>query len=155
MFVTTVEPSPDSPFDLKHIRPTPGAKEYHNRMNLHLFSFSRPLPGNTSPLDLWVEKTTYETYQSFPTIVKRSEIKAVTTQKISPLENALNLLVSKTNDLVDLEASFKNGKPDQSIISRLDLVLSGAVDSPVNGGIQIYRAFWRTRTCGWSPSLRR
>lgn len=141
LFVTTVEPSPESPFDLKHIRPTPGAKEYHNRINLHLFSFSRPLPGNTSPLDLWVEKTTYETYQSFPTIVKRSEIKAVTTQKISPLENALNLLISKTNDLVDLEASFKNGKADQSIISRLDLVLSGAVDSPVNGGIQIYRAF--------------
>lgn len=141
LFVTTVEPDPENRLDKKSIRPTPGAKEYHSRLNLCRFSFARPLPGNTSPLDLWVEKTTYETYQSFPTIVKRSEIKSVSIQKISPLENALQILQAKTSDLVDLESSFKNGKADQGVISRLDLVLSGAVDSPVNGGIQIYRAF--------------
>lgn len=141
LFVTTVDPDPESKLDMKLIRPTPGAKEYQFRRNLHRFSFSRPLPGNTSPLDLWVEKTTYETYQTFPTIVKRSEIKSVSIIKLSPLENALQILQSKTNDLVDLEASFKSGKADQGIISRLDLVLSGAVDSPVNGGIQLYRAF--------------
>lgn len=141
LFVTTVEPDPENKLDLKHVHPTPGAKEYQYRLNLKRFSFSRPLPGNTSPLDLWVEKTTYETYQAFPTIVKRSEVKSVKVVKLSPLENALQLLQGKTNDLVDLEATFKSGKTDQGNISRLDLVLSGAVDSPVNGGIQLYRAF--------------
>lgn len=142
LFVSTVEPEASN----KHhffstIRPTPGAKDYQSRLDLRCFSFSRPLPGNTSPLDLWVEKTTYETYQAFPTIVKRSEVKSVTVVKLSPLENAMNILQAKTNDLIDLESAFNSGNSDQTNASRLDLVLSGAVDSPVNGGIQVYRAF--------------
>lgn len=142
LFVTTVDPDVTNKLHFfKNIRPTPGAREYQSRIDLRRFSFSRPLPGNTSPLDLWVEKTTYETYQSFPTIVKRSEVKSVSVVKMSPLENALHLLVAKTNDLVDLEVAFESGQDDQANISRLDLVLSGAVDSPVNGGIQLYRAF--------------
>lgn len=145
LFVSTVEPDPEAKMELKYskVKPTPGAKEYKYRLNLKRFSYSRPLPGNTSPLDLWIEKTTYETYQSFPTIVKRSEVKNVTIVKLSPLENALDMLQAKTSDLTDLETTLNsNKKGDQSSsVSRLDLVLSGAVDSPVNGGIQLYRAF--------------
>lgn len=153
LFVTTVEPDNDHKLNfLKHVRPTPGAKEFQSRLDLRRFSFSRPLPGNSSPLDLWVEKTTYETYQAFPTIVKRSEVKNVTVVKLSPLENALQLLQAKTNDLTDLEAAFKSGKADQGNISRLDLVLSGAVDSPVNGGIQLYRAFLEDDSLRADPS---
>lgn len=145
LFVSTVEPDPEGKIEHKQgrSRPTPGAKEYKFRQNLKRFSYARPLPGNTSPLDLWVEKTTYETYQSFPTIVKRSEVKNISIIKLSPLENALEVLQSKTGDLIDLETTLNaTKKGDQSSsVSRLDLVLSGAVDSPINGGIQLYRAF--------------
>lgn len=153
LFVTTVEPEISDRFNyFKHIRPTVGAKEYHSRLNLRKFSYLRPLPGNTSPLDLWVEKTTYETCQTFPTIVKRSEVKSVSVIKLSPLENAYSLLTGKTSDLLELEAAFEQGQPDQAIISKLDLVLSGAVDSPVNGGIQLYRAFLEDESLANDPS---
>ncbi|KAF5110944.1 hypothetical protein DV453_000645 [Geotrichum candidum] len=153
LFVTTVDPDISSRLShLKHIRPTPGAKEYYSRLNLRYFTYSKPLPGNTSPLDLWVEKTTYETYQALPTIVKRSEVKVVNVIKLSPLENALTLLQMKTNDLLDLEAIINSGKADQSAISKLDLILSGAVDSPVNGGIQLFRAFLEDPNLRTDPS---
>lgn len=142
LFVSTVEPDASSKLHFfSNIQPTPGAKEYQSRLDLRRFSFSRPLSGDTSPLDLWVEKTTYETYQAFPTIVKRSEVKSVTVVKLSPLQNAMEILQAKTNDLIELESTFTSGNFDQTNASRLDLVLSGAVDSPVNGGIQVYRAF--------------
>lgn len=151
LYVSTV--TPESNRGLNRLPSTsPGAKEYQARLNMKFFSYSRPLPGNTSPLDLWVEKTTYETYQTFPTIVKRSEVKNVAVQKLSPLENALNLMESKTSDLLDLESLFKVGKADQSAVSKLDLVLSGAVDSPVNGGIQIYRTFLEDETLKNDPA---
>ncbi|KAF5104790.1 hypothetical protein DV451_000381 [Geotrichum candidum] len=153
LFVTTVEPDNEGKISfLNGVRPTAGAKEYQSRLDLRRFSFSRPLPGNTSPLDLWVEKTTYETFQAFPTVVKRSEVKNVSVIKLSPLENALQLLQAKIDDLVELEGNFKNGKSDQSSISRLDLILSGAVDSPVNGGIQLYRAFLEDDSLRADPS---
>ncbi|KAF5101431.1 hypothetical protein D0Z00_000910 [Geotrichum galactomycetum] len=153
LFVTTVDPDISGKLShLKQIRPTPGAKEYYSRLNLRYFTYSKPLPGNTSPLDLWVEKTTYETYQALPTIVKRSEVKAVNVVKLSPLENALTLLQMKTNDLLDLEAIINSGKADQSVISKLDLILSGAVDSPVNGGIQLFRAFLEDNNLRNDPS---
>lgn len=153
LFVSTVDPEVgNKPQFSKQIRPSPGSREYQSRMDLRRFSFSRPLVGNTSPLDLWVEKTTYETYQAFPTIVKRSEVKSISVVKLSPLEIALQLLQAKTNDLVELEAVFNAGNADQASVSRLDLILSGAVDSPVNGGIQLYRAFLEDESLRNDPS---
>lgn len=139
LFVSAVVPEYQKPPGLTMM--TQGAREYHGRLNLKLFSYSRPLPGNTSPLDLWVEKTVYETYQVFPTIVKRSEVKAVSVIKLSPLENALQLLEAKMAELIELERVYNKGKVDPSMLTKFEIVLSGSVDSPVNGGIQIYRAF--------------
>ncbi|CAN6656061.1 DOCK-like protein 1 [Trichomonascus vanleenenianus] len=141
LYVSAVNPEPSADLKERVQTASPGAKEYLARKDLRFFSYSRPLPNNTSPLDLWVEKTMYETYQAFPTIVKRSEVKHVTVVKLSPIENALSLIVQKTSDLLELEMLFKSGRADQSTMSKLDLVLSGSVDSPVNGGIQIYRTF--------------
>jgi dedicator of cytokinesis protein 3 len=131
---------------------TQGAREYHGRLNLKLFSYSRPLAGNTSALDLWVEKTVYETYQVFPTIVKRSEVKAVNVIKLSPLENALQLLEGKITELSEIEQLHKKGKLEQGQVSKLEIVLSGSVDSPVNGGIGIYRAFLEDDTLKTEPN---
>ena len=58
----------------------------------------------------------------------------------------------KTGDLLDLEQMFKTGKADQGTVSKLDLVLSGSVDSPVNGGIQIYRTFLEDDSLKEDPS---
>uniref|UniRef100_A0A060T669 ARAD1B13552p n=1 Tax=Blastobotrys adeninivorans TaxID=409370 RepID=A0A060T669_BLAAD len=141
LYVTTVTPEPIDINGPRYASLPASAKEYLARRNMKYFSFSRPLPGNTSQLDLWVEKTIYETYESFPTIVKRSEVRRTTVEKLSPLQNAVKVIEQKTTDLLELETLFKVGKADQAVVSRLDLVLSGAVDSPVNGGVQIYRQF--------------
>ncbi|KAA8910151.1 hypothetical protein TRICI_004252 [Trichomonascus ciferrii] len=124
---------------------SPGAKEFQARLNMRYFYLERRLDtgGGNKPTATtqWVEKTVYETYQAFPTIVKRSEVKQASVQKLSPLEYALVQVEKKTNELLDLEQVFKVGKADQNAVSKLDLLLSGAIDSPVNGGIQLFRPF--------------
>ena len=156
LYVSTVVPEGDTTTDYFSGRQlqsiSPGAKEFQSRSNMKYFSYSRPLSGTNSPLDLWVEKVVYETYQSFPTIVKRSEVKQVSMVKLSPVENALNLLNQKINDLLDLELLFNVGKADQGTVTKLDLILSGSVDSPVNGGIPVYRAFFNDRSLREDPN---
>lgn len=141
LYVSSVVPETNQNSLLGLPNCSPGAREYHTRLDLRYFSYSKPIGTSSSALDLWVEKTVYETYQAFPTIVKRSEVKQVSTIKLSPLQNALETLDGKINDLVALEAQFGAGRANQGTVSKLNLVLSGAIDSPINGGVQIYRAF--------------
>ncbi|KAK9474316.1 uncharacterized protein V1510DRAFT_411912 [Dipodascopsis tothii] len=122
-------------------------KDHRHRTNLQRFSFSRPLPNSnggkhTSAVDLWIEKTIFETAQPFPTILRRSEVVRVVTVKTSPLENAVHALVLKTNELLSSQASLGKAKhTNESAVSRLSMLLTGSVDSPVNGGVQQYRLF--------------
>ncbi|ANB12934.1 hypothetical protein AWJ20_1212 [Sugiyamaella lignohabitans] len=155
LFVSCVDPEPPMShsemceFLLSKPAASPYTKAYILRMKTKRFSYSRPLPGSTSASNMKVEKSTYETYQSFPTIVKRSEIKTCEVEILSPLENALMMLRDKTSNLIELENLFRieetrggiggHNIVTQANVQMLDLVLSGAIDSPVNGGINIYR----------------
>ena len=51
----------------------------------------------------WVEKTVYTTAESFPTILKRSEVVATDTVRLSPLQTAIERVWRKTSDLVAQE----------------------------------------------------
>ncbi|ODQ64123.1 hypothetical protein NADFUDRAFT_53100 [Nadsonia fulvescens var. elongata DSM 6958] len=120
---------------------SPGARDYLMRAGLRDFTSIRMVTGGKSPLTIWTESTTYETYEAFPTIVKRSEIKKVSVSRLSPIENALKAVRAKINELNGLAYAINNGTYDKSS-NQLDLVLEGAIDSRIGGGIQMYRAFF-------------
>lgn len=114
---------------------------------LNKFSYSRPynksnIPGSTEFRDIWVQKTYVTSGESFPTVLRRSEIMNVEVQDISPIENALNDIEQKTKELTILETKYsalaKAGETQFST-NALSMSLNGAVDAPVNGGITLYR----------------
>lgn len=98
---------------------------------------------------------------AFPTVLRRSEVAAVETFDISPLENAVNDVEAKTKELKTLETRFNaleevgatalaNGKLNTN---RLAMALNGAVDAPINGGISYYRrSFLSADANGADPS---
>ncbi|KZO90762.1 hypothetical protein CALVIDRAFT_506467 [Calocera viscosa TUFC12733] len=123
-------------------------RNYYEHSEINLFSSSRPFSkegtSSTSELrerDIWVEKTYYRTEAAFPTVLRRSEIVDFNVEEMSPVENALNDVLAKTKELANLEVRFTNmSRTDQPVSTNaLSMSLNSAVDSPVNGGVALYR----------------
>lgn len=122
----------------------PNTREFLLQKRPRSFSSSRPLPGNDMgrPSSWWTEKTIYNTAERFPTILRRSEVVSISTVTVSPVENAIEAVTSKTREMSNLErryAEMKNGMAEGSNLNPLSMSLTGAVDSPVNGGVGGYR----------------
>ncbi|KAH3672399.1 hypothetical protein WICMUC_004235 [Wickerhamomyces mucosus] len=147
LHIVTVKPQMD--FNNSHGNLSTAARLYMQNKSLKYFTTSRRLQKSTSILNLWVEETTYETYNYFPTLMNRSEIYQVSTVKLSPIQNALRTLTEKIRDLVNLEASaqkaINSNDLDSFNFNSLSRNLSGTVDSPVNGGIGQYKEFFTQR----------
>lgn len=127
------------------------ARLYMQNKDLRFFTTEKRLQNSTSVLNLWVEETTFETYNIFPTLMNRSEILKTTTIKLSPIQNALKTLSSKTQDLVNAESSAQilmmktNNYSTSSVFNELSRNLSGTVNSPINGGIGQYKEFFKLK----------
>ncbi|EJU03981.1 hypothetical protein DACRYDRAFT_105054 [Dacryopinax primogenitus] len=124
-------------------------RNYYEHSEINLFSSSRPFSkeGASSvssefrDRDIWVEKTYFRTEAAFPTVLRRSEIVDSNVEEISPIEVALNDVLQKTKELTNLEVRYNNMSRTEQPISTnaLSMSLNSAVDSPVNGGVGLYR----------------
>lgn len=126
------------------------AKQYVESKNLNSFVSTRRLPGASSILDLWTEETTYTTYMTFPTLMNRSEIKSVRTNRVPPIKNAIKSLLKRNEELSNLEYLIHQNLKDNtsleaiaasSMFESLSRILAGTVDSPVNGGASEFMFF--------------
>ncbi|GMG43867.1 unnamed protein product [Ambrosiozyma monospora] len=126
-------------------------RQYIDNKNLNVFVSNRRVPGSTNICNLWTEEVTYETELTFPTLMNKSEVRNKSIVKISPIKNAIKSLLEKNSELKGLEfllnRNLKEGIDPKSIagttmFSDLSRVLAGTVDSPVNGGVGQYRAFF-------------
>lgn len=144
LHIITVKPQMD--FANNHGNLSSAARLYMENKDLKYFTTSKRLQKSTSVLDLWVEETIYETYNTFPTLMNRSEITRVQTTKLSPIQNALRTLSAKTQDLVNAEIgaqkALRDNERKSTSFNELSRNLSGTVDAPVNGGIGQYREFF-------------
>lgn len=149
--ITALQAEPDRSKDVftnPEVPPVVRAYFEHNTTNL--FSFTRPIskPGqqngeaeevNSSVTDVWVEKTYLRCEDAFPTVLRRSEVAEVEVVEISPLENALNDVQTKREELETLEKKYsalaKVNTAGKINTNRLSMALNGAVDAPMNGGI--------------------
>lgn len=152
--VTALQPEPDRSKDVfTNPEVPPVVRTYFEHNTTNLFSFNRPIakPGQqgndaaeveegSSPVtDVWVEKTYLRCEDAFPTVLRRSEVAEVEVVEISPLENALNDVEAKREELETLEKKYsalaKVNTAGKINTNRLSMALNGAVDAPVNGGI--------------------
>ncbi|KAI9797642.1 MAG: hypothetical protein M1835_007390 [Candelina submexicana] len=85
----------------------------------------------------WVEKTIYTTAESFPTILRKSEIIAVDEVRLSALQTAVERIVRKTQELSVLESRFAQG--EDSIFSVLTDALTESVHPSSDASVALYR----------------
>ncbi|XP_054853310.1 dedicator of cytokinesis protein 5 isoform X1 [Eublepharis macularius] len=119
---------------------------FYRANEVQQFQYSRPFrKGEKDPENefatMWIERTTYTTAYSFPGILKWFEVKQVTTEEISPLENAIEtmeLTNEKISNIVQQHAW------DRTLpVHPLSMLLNGIVDPAVMGGFTNYeKAFF-------------
>ena len=85
----------------------------------------------------WVEKTLFSTRESFPTILRRSEIVGVEVVRLSPLQTAVERITRKTSELASLEKQVSDGD-EPSYQSLTDAILS-SVDPAAVASVAQYR----------------
>ncbi|CAN9366280.1 unnamed protein product [Alternaria alternata] len=92
----------------------------------HFTSASRRSPSTVNARDAAAEKTLYTTAESFPTILRRSEIVAVGTVTLTPLQMAIERTSRKTGELLAIEKRITDG--DDTTFNTLTQELMYAVD---------------------------
>ncbi|KAK7203779.1 hypothetical protein BZA70DRAFT_268708 [Myxozyma melibiosi] len=142
----------------------PSARDFFLRLSLDRFSVSRPIKHGTvngrpvsvssaNPVDVWVEKTVFATRERFPTILRRSEVVATEVIYLSPLASAAEAIARKAGEILQMARRSSAAPGDEMCSSQLGMLLSGAVDAPVNGGIQVYRNLLDLYESDQSPEI--
>uniref|UniRef100_A0A8C1PEA8 Dedicator of cytokinesis 5 n=1 Tax=Cyprinus carpio TaxID=7962 RepID=A0A8C1PEA8_CYPCA len=119
---------------------------YYRTNEVEKFQYSRPFrKGEKDPdnefATMWIERTTFITAYRFPGILKWFEVKSMSVEEISPLDNAIEtmeLANEKLSNLVQHQAC------DRSLpVHPLSMMLNGIVDPAVMGGFSNYeKAFF-------------
>ena len=85
----------------------------------------------------WIEKTVYTTAESFPTILRRSEIVDVDTVPLSPLQTAIERTLRKTSELAVLQQRMANG--EEAAYTNLTEAIGNSVDPSSVSSVAHYR----------------
>uniref|UniRef100_A0A671YRE7 Dedicator of cytokinesis 1 n=1 Tax=Sparus aurata TaxID=8175 RepID=A0A671YRE7_SPAAU len=94
--------------------------------------------------NMWIERTTYATAYKLPGILRWFEVKSVSTEEISPLENAMETM-QLTNEKISSMVQRHLNDPNLPI-NPLSMLLNGIVDPAVMGGFTNYeKAFFNDK----------
>lgn len=115
---------------------------YYRSNEVTQFVFSRPYhKGEKDPANefktLWLERTSHWTKRKFPNILKWSTIESTRKVDMTPIENAIESILSKNQELVNIIEEYKEKK--NANVNRLSMILNGVIDANVNGGIANYQ----------------
>ncbi|KIO32188.1 hypothetical protein M407DRAFT_67006 [Tulasnella calospora MUT 4182] len=140
----SVTPEPDRTLSIFTNPDVPeSVRKYYEHSAINLFSSKRQVFPNSQAgfCDTWVEKTFYTTEETFPTVLRRSEIVSVQVVETSPIENAIQDVEARTRELHMLELKYKTLAQTERVISTnpLTAALNNAVDSPDDSGVLLYR----------------
>lgn len=102
----------------------------------HFTTASRRTVSESTSKEVTVEKTVYTTAESFPTILRRSEIVAVGTVTLTPLQTAIERTTRKTVELLASEKKVADG--DESNFTNLTQELMFAVDTTQESSVANY-----------------
>lgn len=153
LLVTRVTPEPDrtSPI-FTNIDVPLTVRNYYEHNATDTFSFRRDVVKAEESVarsqfefaSTWIEKTVLICADIFPTVLRRSEIVDVQVIEISPIENAIDIVTSKTSELDNLERRYRKlgkstGDPRKLNTNPLSQALNSAVDAPSQGGIPMFK----------------
>ncbi|KAI0305423.1 C2 domain in Dock180 and Zizimin proteins-domain-containing protein [Multifurca ochricompacta] len=138
----TSEPNRDLPIFTNPDVPV-AVRTYYEHCAINYFSSSRTIAkvDRDRNEDPWVEKTYFTTEESFPAVLRRSEVVAVEVVEMSPVENALLEVEQKNKELSALNLKYSMLAKTAQIVSTnpLSMALNNVVDAPASGGIASYR----------------
>ncbi|MCJ1453586.1 hypothetical protein MMC28_003933 [Mycoblastus sanguinarius] len=136
--------SPVSPYrDLEHpiyqqLKVAQSIRDYLSSSKPQRFAITSKRHSPTSGVqDQWIEKTLYSTRESFPTILRRSEIVSIDIAHLSPLQTAVERTSRKTSELAGLEKRISNDN-ESGLTSLTDAILS-SVDPSSGVTVAQYR----------------
>ena len=94
---------------------------------------------------MWVERSTFKTSSSLPGILRWFEVVAVTTENISPIQHACEMVGNKNAELRQLTMTESqqqlfsdHNHHSSSNVLKLTQCLQGVIDAAVNGGVAKY-----------------
>ncbi|MCJ1290932.1 hypothetical protein MMC34_002474 [Xylographa carneopallida] len=87
--------------------------------------------------DQWIEKTIYTTAETFPTILRRSEIISIDVTPLSPLQTAVERTTRKTSELAVLEKRIIEG--DESSFFNMTDAIKSSVNPDSTTSVAQYR----------------
>ncbi|MCJ1416602.1 hypothetical protein MMC32_002940 [Xylographa parallela] len=87
--------------------------------------------------DQWIEKTIYTTADTFPTILRRSEIISIDVAPLSPLQTAVERTARKTSELAVLEKRILEG--DESSFFNMTDAIKSSVNPDSTTSVTQYR----------------
>lgn len=128
-------------------------RTYYEHNETRTFSYVRPLDradhsllNNASDISHWTEKCYLVCQEAFPTILRRTEVVETRYVELSPIENALADVKSKTLELdslykryLSVQQSIEEGTAGSINTNPLSMALNAAVDTGASGGIPLYR----------------
>jgi len=117
--------------------------KYESSKNLNTFVYSKPVKkGKNEFADLWIINICYEVKDAFPSIYRRSLISKTKEIEITPVENAVNSIKSKSSELSEGITRYENSPKYESTFTML---LKGIIDAAVNGGVTKYKEAFFTQ----------
>uniref|UniRef100_A0AAQ5YFM2 Dedicator of cytokinesis 1 n=1 Tax=Amphiprion ocellaris TaxID=80972 RepID=A0AAQ5YFM2_AMPOC len=145
----TVKPILDLPAKFQNKPVSEQIVSFYTVNEVHKFQYPRPVrKGEKDPdnefANMWIERTTYSTAYKLPGILRWFEVKSVSTEEISPLENAMETM-QLTNEKISSMVQRHLNDPNLPI-NPLSMVLNGIVDPAVMGGFTNYeKAFFNDK----------
>ncbi|KAL6717372.1 Deoxycytidine kinase 1 [Lecanora helva] len=112
-------------------------RDYVSSSKPHIFAVTTKRHSPSSGVhNQWIEKTLYSTKESFPTILRRSEVVAIDVLQLSPLQTAVERTVRKTSELATLER--KVDEMDDSTLQNLADAILTSVDPSATASVSQY-----------------
>jgi len=121
-------------------------QQFNARNRVNVFLYSKPFKKNSGTAksanefeDLWIMNLYFVCENSFPCTERRSCIVERKQVELSPIENALNSIVQKNDELQSRIDKYQANP--QETIHPLTMLLNGIIDASVNGGVSRYETF--------------
>ncbi|KAH0616601.1 hypothetical protein JD844_027836 [Phrynosoma platyrhinos] len=140
--IYAVTPIPESQEVLQREGIPDNIKSFYKVNHIWRFRYDRPFHKGTKDKDnefksLWVERTTLILVQSLPGISRWFEVEKREVVEMSPLENAIEVLENKNQQLRTLISQCQTRQMQN--INPLTMCLNGVIDAAVNGGVARYQ----------------
>uniref|UniRef100_A0A8C2T8R9 Dedicator of cytokinesis 3 n=1 Tax=Coturnix japonica TaxID=93934 RepID=A0A8C2T8R9_COTJA len=141
--IYAVTPIPDNIDVLQMDRVPDRIKSFYRVNNIRKFRYDRPFHKGPKDKDnefksLWIERTTLTLTHSLPGISRWFEVERRELVEVSPLENAIQVVENKNQELRTLISQYQH-KQMHGNINLLSMCLNGVIDAAVNGGIARYQ----------------